>query len=633
MVHRFWRPRAAALLLAAAALFVAATTSRDTRACGAFLAQSAQALTEKELSARLPYLAVEQVLLVWDRATGTEDFVREARFEKADHTFGFVVPVPSRPEVFKVDHAPFAALRKMFPYDPPVPPASPPKGGGGLLSGGPGGGAAPPAVVVLSEQRIGSFTAFVLAASDATGFAKWLVDNGLRATDATREWLAHYVRLGFFYVALRYEPSAADAGATEAMTSETVRIRFKTPNPYYPYLEPRHATDAASPSARLLSLWFVSQEDMVPVANTSTGMNAPPAWQKPWSTGERYTSTQEFVKKGLASLEGIVPAGKLVVQTFRDTKRSREAWGDVLMIATKTEAVDEATRAARMPLLGVIDSALEPPSTANVAGETTASPTTSSATPTPTSTASAKKTSHGCQTSAGTAPSGQGAVLAIFALLLLAFRRQRRIASVTVATVVALTVGTALVACREHASTNAATDAASVASSSSAGSATTPEANLSASKPVTKPPPPPPLTASERSARESVALDALRGLLPNALPERSSDTATMPRALASVGSVAASNVPDAERVVRASLPRARSCYQRGLQSDPSMEGKLTLALTIDASGAVASSSVTHNTGLSSLVAQCVAAQMKRAEFSAPTARASTVTLTYAFARE
>jgi len=52
------------------------------------------------------------------------------------------------------------------------------------------------------------------------------------------------------------------------MTSETVRITFKTPQPFYPYREP--SNDQELPHARAFSLWFVSPDEMLPVAAMST---------------------------------------------------------------------------------------------------------------------------------------------------------------------------------------------------------------------------------------------------------------------------------------------------------------------------------------------------------------------------
>ena len=109
----------------------------DARACGAFFAQ-------RDDKTPVPFLSVEQVLLLWDRDTETEELVREARFSKARQKFGFVVPKPSQPEVFKVDGEPFTTLDRAFPFEAPPPPR--PEGPLGM-AGGPPPRAAPAPVV------------------------------------------------------------------------------------------------------------------------------------------------------------------------------------------------------------------------------------------------------------------------------------------------------------------------------------------------------------------------------------------------------------------------------------------------------------------------------------------------------
>jgi hypothetical protein len=352
--------RAYASLVAWFALVVLACLfagARDSAACGLFVAPA----SESQLAASLPYLAVERVLLVWDEDSQTEDFVREARFERADRRFGFVVPVPTRPEVFAVTRQPFDDLARVFPYSPAPAPQS---GAGGGRGEGIGGGAAP-TVLVLSEQRIGSFTAFVLSATDGDGLGAWLKDNGLRAPPEAQDWLAHYVRLGFYYVAFRYE---APAAATTGMTSETVRIRFRTPAPYYPYLEPARSD---VPVGRGLLLWFVSQQEAEPIAwhrsraSDEPGAGEPlVAWRRPWNPGASRLVSGAEVRAAIPSLEGLVPGDddrtpKWHVQPYRDMKPSRLGYGDVVLVPKQPlPATDEAI-AARWPLLSLLDPTLE----------------------------------------------------------------------------------------------------------------------------------------------------------------------------------------------------------------------------------------------------------------------------------
>jgi hypothetical protein len=137
--------------------------------------------------------------LLWDDRTETEDFIREARFDGADKTFGFVVPVPAEPTIAGVADPPFDRVRATVPFVEDLVrkyPMGMPRSVEGR--------AAP--VAVLSEQRIGSFTAFTLSAHDSSAFQAWLAKNGF-VMSAAQACLAHYVKLKFYFAAFRYEGS------------------------------------------------------------------------------------------------------------------------------------------------------------------------------------------------------------------------------------------------------------------------------------------------------------------------------------------------------------------------------------------------------------------------------------------
>jgi len=209
---------------------------------------------------------------------------------------------------------------------------------------------------------VGSFTAFVLAADDERGLANWLRDNGLVSTPEADVWLAHYVRMKFYYVAMRYDPppsGGSSPGQVSAVfKAETIRISFATPIPYYPYFEP--AGPGASP--RLLELWLATDAERMPVAaKTESGKTS---WMSPFEPGARYAepgATSEQLKSALdLELHKFLPSGDLVVQGFQDQKSSRNGWGDALFAPVKRVELDAAKAARLEPLLGILDPALVP---------------------------------------------------------------------------------------------------------------------------------------------------------------------------------------------------------------------------------------------------------------------------------
>jgi hypothetical protein len=354
-------PRAAAAAVALTAVAALAPV-RDTRACGGFFARRAATTT----TVTVPSLQVEQVLILHDPAKEEEHFIREIVFRDAREPFGFVVPTPSLPTVAKVDRSPFAELAARFPpeHEPAI--DAPGRGLGGV--GAAGGGAPAPAVKVISEERIGSFTAFVLAATDARALEKWLDANELATTPASEAWLKHYVDLGFHFVAFRYE--LPDAGAPRARTkSEIVRISFSTPRPYYPYLEPEHP-GAAAPGSRVLAVWVIAPERGVPVAAVKDE-SGERLWKRPWKEARRHApatpaslgaalggSLAALLPRPGAEADGGAAGERLVVQTFQDQKASRAGWGDVVLVPEAPVAIDAARMKRLRRLMAALDDAV-----------------------------------------------------------------------------------------------------------------------------------------------------------------------------------------------------------------------------------------------------------------------------------
>lgn len=336
--------RLCASVLACALAFVAAAPS--AAACGGFFSRRPVPPEQR------PTLSREKVLIVHDAARSREHFIREVAFRRADERFGFVVPTPSLPEVAKVDSTPFTKLRQQFAFAAPQ--AASGSGGGrgsGTGFGGRGGG-----MQVLAVEKVGSFTAFTLAATDAGALAGWLKKNGLVSTPEADLWLEHYVRMGFYYVAMRYDPpSDATKRRSAAIEAETLRISFDTPVAYYPYFEPeaKHSTTAP----RLLEVWYVGSHPVVPVAEY-TQEGRPARWVRPMQAGQDDRDARQKLSETLdPQLAALLPAGPLVVQTFQDQKRRRTGFKDVLFASTQRR-LDPETRQKLEPLLAVLDGAL-----------------------------------------------------------------------------------------------------------------------------------------------------------------------------------------------------------------------------------------------------------------------------------
>jgi hypothetical protein len=349
-----------ATVLAVASLAIATPVS-DASACGGFF--SARPNPE-----RRPSLAYEQALIVHDAVKGREHFIREIVFRASDETFGFVVPTPTLPEVAKVDKSPFSTLRETFPFE--IPPPGGGKGEGfGLGSLGGLGRGAGPGVSVLDVQKVGSFTAFVLAADDAAALAKWLKDNGLVSSPETDPWLAHYVKAKFYYVAMRYDPPAKDAkpsalagappkAAGKQNKTEVVRISFDTPRAYYPYYEPEKPPGMAD-GPRLLEIWLATHGSTTqPIAVSKRDGKA--QLLRPFGEGQRFDEAREGLTKAMGKDASLLPEGTVQLQRFMDQKQRRTGWGDVVFVPERRDPRDPVTDAALKKLAPVLDTTLLP---------------------------------------------------------------------------------------------------------------------------------------------------------------------------------------------------------------------------------------------------------------------------------
>lgn len=327
-----------------AAIALLWTYPAPSEACGVF----ARRLPPEQR----PSLSREKALLVYDADKKREHFVREVTFARAGDPLGFVVPVPTKPEIASIsDNRLFTFLRQSFRYRDPKPSESGYGRGAGAGFGGSG-------VQVLEIKRVGSFKAFVLTASDESALAKWLADNGFDASEGGKAWLQHYVVSGFYYVALRYEPKTLSKKDKDKhpIAAETIRISFDTPVPYYPYLEPIQPK-LPRDSPRLLELWYVSNSPVVPVARHEDE-DGGARWVRPLRGGAVVEDQYEVLPDVSKELVPLLPAGKLVVQAFQDQKRVRDGFSDMLFVPKEATELTDERKAELESFLAILDPTL-----------------------------------------------------------------------------------------------------------------------------------------------------------------------------------------------------------------------------------------------------------------------------------
>ena len=156
--------------LVAAAVFVPAR--RPARAC---------AIVFERAGADVRMVG-EEALIVWDPATGTEQFVRSARFAGATEEFGFLVPTPTRPGLSEVGNEVFDRL---FFLSRRPPPRARARGG----SSERGVEVDDPFVDVLERRTVAGLDTAVLATNDAGALNAWLGAHRYPSSPALERWL------------------------------------------------------------------------------------------------------------------------------------------------------------------------------------------------------------------------------------------------------------------------------------------------------------------------------------------------------------------------------------------------------------------------------------------------------------
>ncbi len=202
--------------------------------------------------------ADQTVIILWDAATKTQHFIRQASFKGDADDFGFLVPSPTQPELEEAGDSAFPHLRRLT--EPPV----------HLSGGGIGCGcmATPAAsedrhslqVKVLEEKLVAGFNAAVLETKSATALTQWLKDNGYAFSPEVEAWAKPYVDAGWKITALKVY-RAKDAPAKNDVKASALRISFKTDRPIFPYREPDYKGSAAAVGAkeRLLRIYFLAE--------------------------------------------------------------------------------------------------------------------------------------------------------------------------------------------------------------------------------------------------------------------------------------------------------------------------------------------------------------------------------------
>lgn len=240
--------------------------------------------------------ADQTVIIIWDKDTKTQHFIRQASFKSEADDFGFLVPSPTQPDLSESGNAAFPYLQKLT--EPEVQKRRAPSGGLSCGCGGAkySGGAAQETVRVLEEKLVAGFKASVLEASSAVALVNWLEENGYAFSKEVKAWAKPYVEAGWKFTALKVAKGKDDQ-ASKDVSASALRMTFKTERPLFPYREPdtKSAAETLNAKNRLLRIYFLAEARYQGELTKETPWTGRVAWANKLSAADR-AKTLEMLK-------------------------------------------------------------------------------------------------------------------------------------------------------------------------------------------------------------------------------------------------------------------------------------------------------------------------------------------------
>jgi hypothetical protein len=179
-------------------------------------------------------VAKESAVIIWDEKAKIQHFIRRAAFDTKVPYFGFLVPTPTQPELAEAPDELFTLLEDWTKPEERTEKRSAPYSFfsmGAKLSDAPAAGS----VTVLDQKRVAGYDAVVVKATDGQALREWLEKHGYDARPALTAWLEPYIKAGWIITA--FQIAKADQ-ASDALSTQAVRMSFQAERPFFPYREP-----------------------------------------------------------------------------------------------------------------------------------------------------------------------------------------------------------------------------------------------------------------------------------------------------------------------------------------------------------------------------------------------------------
>ena len=207
----------------------------------------------------------ESAVIVWDKTSHTQHFIRRATFDTDSVDFGFLVPTPSAPTLAEAGDEAFTRLTHLlepevrteilrgFDFTPLLLWTLSYRSRPDEVTAG------RPTVRVLNAQRVAGYDAVVLDADNPHALTAWLSQHDYAAPPELTDWFVPYLKAHWKITAFKI----AKEHTEHPISTSAVRMSFVTDQPFFPYREPAYQRDpSVSHEQRVLRVFMLSSERM-----------------------------------------------------------------------------------------------------------------------------------------------------------------------------------------------------------------------------------------------------------------------------------------------------------------------------------------------------------------------------------
>ena len=249
-------------------------------------------------------------IVIYDAAHHMEHFIRNASFKSGASDFGFIAPTPSKPQLNQASSRAFytlAALAPVIRYKAL-----------GARAGAMNRMEHHARVEVIQEADVSGYHATTLKCPDAHAINDWMNAHGYVSTPEVEEWAQRYCSRGWYLTAFK----VIDKTKLTASTG-TVRMSFKTDNPYNPFYVPK--TNIPINGGGTLRVYFVS------VGDYDAHIGHGETWQVPqWTSAVPEASGALLAKQAELPFNAVPDNAQ--VETFVDNNFPRAAADDIYFV-------------------------------------------------------------------------------------------------------------------------------------------------------------------------------------------------------------------------------------------------------------------------------------------------------------